>query len=235
MNISLYLKNVLYGTIISNPNEIKQIYLSNMSQILQSPVSFSLKDSLHGPIEFEPPPPEKRSFIPKKRETRRGIQPHWWNKIYNRKAKEIDVHIWDPLMDPVKKEELHQTIKDLKSDLSPDKEGNDSNLMKALFSNDSDLFNIFLDLINKVLELGDIPVEWKNYYISLIEKKSGAIHIESMKDQLRPIAITHEYAKLISKILANRLNRILMENEILTPAQRAFIRNGGTHQCIYTA
>jgi hypothetical protein len=36
---------------------------------------------------------------------------------YNRKAKEIDAHIWNTLMDPVDKEELHQVIKDLKLDL----------------------------------------------------------------------------------------------------------------------
>jgi hypothetical protein len=137
-------------------------------------------------------------------------------------------------MKSVTKQELQDIIHELSPDLSSDMEGNNSNLLKAVFSRESDIFQVLLEMINKILEWGNIPPPWKNYYISLIEKKAGKIIVDTMSDQLRPIAITHEYAKLVSKILANRLNKILLEHDILNTAQRAFIRNGGTHQCIST-
>jgi hypothetical protein len=84
-----------------------------MSQILQSPLSLSKKDSISGPVEFDAPSPERRPFIPNTNETRREIKPHWWEKIYHRNSKNIESHIWSSLMDPVEKDELHQTIKDL--------------------------------------------------------------------------------------------------------------------------
>jgi hypothetical protein len=159
--------------------------------------------------------------------------PHWWNKMYSRNAKGIDLNIWNSLMKPVTSDELRDVINNLDTNLSPDMEGNNSTLIKAVFS-DEQLLGLLLDIINKILEWGDLPVEWKCYYISLIEKKPGKIVVDSMSDQLRPIAITHEYAKLVSKILATRLNIILLENDILTSSQRAFIRSGSVHQCIST-
>jgi hypothetical protein len=55
-------------------------------------------------------------------------------------------------------------------------------------------------------------------YITMIPKKDGA---EMVKD-FRPISLVHSFAKLITKILANRLARRL--NEIVSPNKSAFIK-----------
>ena len=54
-------------------------------------------------------------------------------------------------------------------------------------------------------------------YITMIPKNDGA----EMKD-FRPISLVHSFAKLITKILANRLVRRL--NETVSPNQSAFIK-----------
>lgn len=44
-----------------------------------------------------------------------------------------------------------------------------------------------------------------------------------------------EFGKLSSKILADRLNEIFLRNpEVMTEAQRAFLRNGNIQQCLHT-
>jgi len=55
-------------------------------------------------------------------------------------------------------------------------------------------------------------------YITLIPKKSDA---EQVKD-FRPISLVHRFAKLVTKILANRLASHL--NEMVSPNQSAFIK-----------
>jgi hypothetical protein len=55
-------------------------------------------------------------------------------------------------------------------------------------------------------------------YISLIPKKEGAYQVKDF----RPISLVHSVAKLITKILANRLARRLYE--MVSPNQSAFIK-----------
>ena len=52
----------------------------------------------------------------------------------------------------------------------------------------------------------------------MIPKKDGA---EQVKD-FRPISLVHSFAKLITKMLANRLTKRL--NELVSPIQSAFIK-----------
>jgi hypothetical protein len=96
------------------------------------------------------------------------------------------------------------------------------------------LLDILCAIINKVLELGDLPKQWKEFYIVMIEKKAGEATLENLDVDMRPISIINEYAKLINKILADRLSQILLENDVIEPAQRTFLRNGSTHQCVST-
>jgi len=55
-------------------------------------------------------------------------------------------------------------------------------------------------------------------YITLIPKKADA---EQVKD-FRPISLVHSFAKLVTKILANRLACHL--NVMVSPSQTAFIK-----------
>jgi hypothetical protein len=221
------------GSLITDPREIKQMYLDKLSSTLRSPLDLPAEVDSNGPREFEPPDLEQRKVISTTKK-KNPWKPHWWDKLYHRDAKKIDKSVWEPLMKEISKTEVIQTVNELVLNSSPDIEGNTSNLLKAISSIDSPLVPWITEFLNKILEYGDLPEKWKLYYISSIEKKVGKITVNSMNDQLRPISITHEYAKLLSKILANRLNDVLMKCNILTAAQRAFIKNGSTHECITT-
>jgi hypothetical protein len=54
-------------------------------------------------------------------------------------------------------------------------------------------------------------------YITLIPKVVGADQVKDFK----PISLVHTFAKLITKLLSNRLARRL--NEMVSPSQSAFI------------
>jgi hypothetical protein len=67
-------------------------------------------------------------------------------------------------------------------------------------------------------------------------KKKDDGSLTTMVKDMRPISVMQEFAKLASKILADRLGKILLESPaILNRAQRAFLRDGSIHQCIGTA
>ena len=51
--------------------------------------------------------------------------------------------------------------------------------------------------------------------------------------EMRPISVRQEFGKIASKILANRLGDKLLQNPtILSRAQRAFLKDGSTSQCV---
>ena len=55
-------------------------------------------------------------------------------------------------------------------------------------------------------------------YITLLPKKEDALNIR----EYRPISLVHSFAKLITKLLANRLVGRL--DQLITPNQSAFIK-----------
>ena len=125
-------------------------------------------------------------------------------------------------------------IADTNKAAAPDIEGNSGNLLNFYFHNDSVLVDLLVDLINHILNTGESPDSWKRHYITLIEKRSGILTAENLANDLRPISIINEYSKLVSKLLAKRLGNCLLTKDVLSPAQRAFIKNGSTHHCIST-
>jgi hypothetical protein len=52
---------------------------------------------------------------------------------------------------------------------------------------------------------------------------------------MRPISVLQEFGKISAKILSNRLGNILLKYpHLLNPAQRAFLKDRNTSQCITT-
>lgn len=70
---------------------------------------------------------------------------------------------------------------------------------------------------NEVLNGGQIPKGWNETTVVLIPKVK---HPERLKD-LRPISLCNVLYKIVSKVLANRLKKILPD--IISPAQSAFV------------
>ena len=53
---------------------------------------------------------------------------------------------------------------------------------------------------------------------------------------MRPISVLQEFGKISSKLLAIRMGSIILQNpKVMNRAQRAFIKDGSTSQCIATA
>ncbi len=54
--------------------------------------------------------------------------------------------------------------------------------------------------------------------------------------EMRPISVLQEFGKIASKVLANRLGEIILQNpKVVTSAQRAFLKDGSTSQCLNIA
>ena len=53
---------------------------------------------------------------------------------------------------------------------------------------------------------------------------------------MRPISVLQEFGKIASKILANRLGEIILKQPgLMSRAQRAFLKDGSTTQCLNAA
>jgi len=221
------------GTIFK-PNDICQLYLDKVSPLLRRGRPLPGTPGTSEPRELMAPDIDvPRPFI-KVDHPNPQDRPSWWDRVYSRKAKGIQDQIWSSLMSPVTIREVLDTINSLKSGTASDMDGNSSDTLKLFFTTDSPLTPYLVSLINHILVAGDVPRSWKLHYISLIEKTPGSLQAETLEKDVRPISIINEYAKLVSKLLANRLNQILLDQEVVTPAQRAFLKNGSVHQCITT-
>ena len=89
-------------------------------------------------------------------------------------------------------------------------------------------------IINASFRAGVIAPWFKKGVITMIPKQSVGSQTANIADY-RPITLLSEIGKTASRILANRICNILARNpHILNAAQRAFIKDGNTAQCIDT-
>jgi hypothetical protein len=98
------------------------------------------------------------------------------------------------------------------------------------------LLNILTALINVIFAHGQSLLSWRKAIISMIPKKNEDGSSSKFISDMRPISVLQEFGKLASKILANRIGLILLDNpNIMSAAQRAFLKDGSTSQCLHTA
>jgi hypothetical protein len=124
--------------------------------------------------------------------------------------------IWQVWKFLFSEEEVWQTIRSLPSDKAPGRDGFTGNFYKACWT------------IIKTDVMAAISSVWSrkfgnfnllnSAYIILLPKREEA---ESVKDY-RPISLVHSFAKLVTKLLANRLAGRL--NDLVSPVQSAFIK-----------
>ena len=138
------------------------------------------------------------------------------NFTINLEALDIPSHDLTELDAPFSEEEVWKTINSLPSDKAPGPDGFTSKFYKTCWQ------------IIKVDMMAAISAIWSrkfgnfeqlnSAYITLLPKKEEATRVKDF----RPISLVHSFAKLVTKLLANRLSGRL--DQMVSPNQSAFIK-----------
>jgi hypothetical protein len=87
------------------------------------------------------------------------------------------------------------------------------------------------DLVNHCLRLNYVPPVLKEGWITMVPKPNGDGSFTTDADQMRPITVLPELAKVTSRILAARLAKTLARfPDVMSPAQRGFHKDGSVEQ-----
>ena len=117
---------------------------------------------------------------------------------------------------PVTLEELGQALKDLKSNKAPGADGIPVEFWKFFWGK---LKHFFLDLVQEVIEKGKLHLSARRGILSLIEKLGKDV---LDLDCWRPISLLCSDYKIISKLIANRLQSVLPQ--IIHESQVGFMK-----------
>lgn len=117
---------------------------------------------------------------------------------------------------PLLESEVHQSIKNLKSEKSPGEDGITNDILKALIE---PLTPILTDLFNGIIQSNIIPTEWEQCVITLLYKKGSPSDIGNY----RPISLLQSIYKVFTSTLLRRIRASL---EIQQPREQAGFRPG---------
>jgi hypothetical protein len=226
------------GSITTNPGEVKRIYLEEGAQFLRNKLECPPEFKEEEEIKPEPPPDLKtRSALcnPKVK-----MLPRWWKRMYNRDAKEINADIWDPLMKAVTWPEVLKTISEAEQGKAAGYDGVSCDLVRLLCEDSKEdptpCLALLTSMINVAFEMGQTLKSWRKAIITMIPKKKEDGSFTSLVSEMRPISVLQEFGKISSKILSNRLGCLLLKYPyVMNEAQRAFLKDGCTAQCINIA
>ena len=164
--------------------------------------------------------------------------PFWWELMYSFNAKGLDVGVWDGLSAIAPVSETFEALSRASSGKAPGHDHISIDVLKIctgareggkLDPNNPTLL-ILTALANTCLVNRVCPPTLKEGIIVMIPKPGkppGEIA------NMRPITLLPELGKLLSRILANRITTILHHHPyILNDAQRAYLVDGSTRQCI---
>ena len=79
-------------------------------------------------------------------------------------------------------------------------------------------------LMNKTLECGSLPQDWKKAFVSPIYKKDA----RNVAENYRPISLTSVVCKLMEKFVKDAVLNHLIENNLLSTKQFGFVRGRST-------
>jgi hypothetical protein len=125
----------------------------------------------------------------------------------------VDLTELDRIID---EEEIWNTIKSMPSDKAPGPDGFTGRFYKMAWQ----IIKVdFMAAVNRLFQGDDSRLFLLNSaYITLLPKK---VDVEEVKD-FRPISLIHSFAKIITKLLANRLSGKL--SQLVSPNQSAFVK-----------
>ena len=121
--------------------------------------------------------------------------------------------------------EVENALGQLKSNKTP---GDDGIINECLKWGKTELTSTITDLFNKIIETEEIPTQWQTSTIILIHKKGNRDDLNNY----RPISLMSNLYKIFTKILTNRLAKLIDENQ--TPEQAGFRTGYSTVDHLHT-
>ena len=79
-------------------------------------------------------------------------------------------------------------------------------------------------LMNKTLNLGILPSDWKKAYVSPIFKKGA----RNVAENYRPISLTSVVCKIMEKFVKDTVLQHMVDNNLLSPKQFGFVSGRST-------
>jgi exonuclease III len=168
-----------------------------------------------------------------------GCLPQWWDRVYAPEGKGVDPAIFASILDPPTANEVLRTIRKSKGGKAagPDKFSID--LLKlvvdgALLGGDTPIaLRMVTDLTSFAFRHSVASRTDKANHVSMLPKPQADGSWSRDADKMRPIMVGNEIYKLRQRVLAYRLGEILLTHpDIIDAAQRGFLRQGCTAQCI---
>src|SRR3954462_9511750 len=144
---------------------------------------------------------------------------------------------WTGLMDSASWKDIREIIVSNGSNKSAGWDGVNCDLVE-LHTEDSleqptPTLELLTLLVNTALRSGATLKSWRKAIISMIPKRKDDGSLTDMIGEMRPISVLQEFGKISAKLLSNRLGSILLSHpHLLNSAQRAFLKDGCTGQCI---
>ncbi|MEW5897297.1 MAG: reverse transcriptase family protein [Nanoarchaeota archaeon] len=150
--------------------------------------------------------------------------PYWFNYI----QKLQNYSNSDDLTKIITIEELQETTKYLATDKSPGPDNLENEIFRNL--NQHNLKTV-LTFLNHCITTRTIYQSWKKGYTSLIYKKGN----QHDPNNYRPITLLSCFYKLYSRIITQRLTKIIREENLLTNSQNGFLEGKSTKTCLFDA
>lgn len=119
-------------------------------------------------------------------------------------------------LDEVHDSEVTRAIKNLRSKGAPGEDGITNQCLKNLPSNTVNFLTI---IFNYSLKFNHIPSSWKNAIIIMLPKP---MKDANNPENYRPISLLNCLSKLLERIIMNRLQFWIKENDLIAPEQCGF-------------
>jgi exonuclease III len=159
--------------------------------------------------------------------SRTSSSPPWVDTMYSPR-KHIDPLWYAGLMDEVSPQELRLALAPSKTVCAPGRDGISVGVWKWLATSDISAVAI-CGLLSSCLRLRFTPsVARHSIIVPILKKPSEPRELNNV----RPISLQCALFKVLSKVLASRLGRILSSHPILHSAQRGFLPGGSSAHCI---
>ena len=174
-------------------------------------------------------------------------QPAWWAAAYSRTSKmaqgDPQFDAFARIMDPAAAWEVWRSgLAATENGKSPGHDGVPIEVWKWAAHPERDAphglchtppaLRLITEFVNATLALRHVAAHNKRGLIKLLPKVDERGAFSADPARMRPITLLPELGKIVSRVLAARLANYLATTQWLTPAQRAFVRDGSIFQSL---